>query len=465
MSHLNRKNRRAACLLNLAVVLVCLGVLTRNPVSAEPALILAQNVTEGGRAQDLTGPVPLSVAQVTPTDEADDEPVDLLSEVNVTALRRRVTERENTQTTYVVTREDIQAAGATTVADALRLIPSIRFTDDLGGVDTTGFNQVRGLDDTRFILLQDGRPLTRASNNRAANISKLPTANVERIEVVTGGSSLRYGADAIGGVINVITQIPAGPPKVTALVNFGSYGFSQYLLDYSGSNSVDPSEAGYFGYQLGYERRSVLNNFNQTVSVTAPAGGFVRFASVTPDAQSFSSTTPAFGFYSYSDLYYGKAIFKPGREHTITLAVQQQNTRRGYAFYYGPNCRFRPQGNVSGGGYVAPKPYFYCYDKAYYDGRTVAYDAPYDLRIDDTGINLNWDWNLTELNTLSTQVSYNNSWENYPSSSGQRYLNNRTLEAQLRYNAELYPGNILNTGFQFLSNRSIQVPFIGAPLN
>jgi len=469
MSRIKRSGRQAACQIHLLSLLVALAAIVA-PVWAEPEIAQARTIANApAQAKDLGGAsltaasTPVSLAQAKPVTTAaeDDEPVDLLGEFNVTALRRRVTERENTQTTYVVTRADIRASGATTVSDALKLVPSINFVDDLGGVDTTGFNQVRGLDDTRFVLLQDGRPLTRASNNRAANISKLPTINVERIEVVTGGSSLRYGADAIGGVINVITQIPEGPPKVTLAVNAGSLGFSQYSLDYSGSNGVDKSLPGYFGYQLGYERRSVLNNYNQTFTVNAPAGGFIRFASGAPDAQTYTSTVPAFGFYSYSDYYYGKVIFKPGKDHTVTVGLTQQNTRRGYAFYYTPNCRFRPKGNVSGGR-AAAQPFFYCYDKAYYDGRPVAYTGPYDLRIDDRGLNVTWDWNLSELNTLTTQLSYNDSWENYPPSSGQRFLNNRTLEAQIRYVAEPYPGNNLNVGFQFLSNRSIQVPFIGA---
>jgi outer membrane receptor for ferrienterochelin and colicin len=50
-------------------------------------------------------------------------------------------------------------------------------------------------------------------------------ADLERIEVVTGGATLRYGSGAVGSVINLITETPKGPPKLTLSYEAGSTGF------------------------------------------------------------------------------------------------------------------------------------------------------------------------------------------------------------------------------------------------
>ncbi len=86
-----------------------------------------------------------------------------------------------------------------------------------------------------------------------------------------------------------------------------------------------------------------------------------------------------------------------------------------------------------------------------------------DAAEDELGINLVWDWNLSELSTLTTQLSVKTTSDFNPDAGGQKYLNNRTFEAQVRYTSTLYAGNVFNAGFQFLSNRSTQSPAIGTP--
>jgi outer membrane receptor protein involved in Fe transport len=393
----------------------------------------------------------------------EDTQIDLLSETNVTAQRRKTTERENTQTTYVVGREEIKALGANTLSYALRLIPGFTLVDSLNGVDLRGQNQLRGLDDARFIILQDGRPLTRASNNRGSDISKLPTFNIERIEVVQGGGTLRYGADAIAGVINVITQTPEGPPKFSVGVSGGSFGFAQYTARYSGSNGLPSTESGYFGYDLGYERRSAINDFRFTSTVDGRGFGVGTLeadGSITPRGDTYTFSDTAIQNYTFSDFYFGKFIFKPGKDHTVTTYIQQQNTRRGSAgFATGSGLVGYNDKNALTG--AAPGYGAYVYTKDYYLANYNFGNG--DSAEDETGVDVTWDWNLSELNTLSTQISMKHTSAYNPTGGGQKFLNNRTLEAQVRYSAELYKGNSFNAGLQVLSNRSVQSPEIGRP--
>ncbi|WP_287129313.1 TonB-dependent siderophore receptor [Candidatus Cyanaurora vandensis] len=435
------------------------------PTSQAQALLGAT-----GTYSDLTPDLMAQTPAPTTTEEDESqEPVDLLGEFNVTAQRRRTTERENTQTTYIVNREEIRALGATTVSDALRLVPGFTLIETLGGVDLRGSNFLRGLDDARFIILQDGRPLTRASNNRASDISKLSIVNVERIEVVTGGATLRYGADAVAGVINIITRVPEGPPQVSASATFGSFGFAQYTLSYSGSTGP-LTTPGNFAYDIGYERRSAINDFLFTSDVQSYNGQDVLVlgagGSATFSPGGYTFTSKAIQNYVFSDLYFGKVVFKPGQDHTVTVYAQQQNTRRGSL------------GFGSGSGLVSyyddiidPNDPYFGYPRGY---SAAVFSTEYyqsipgifgdaDSQEDDTGLNVTWDWNLSELNTLTTQFSYKHTSSFNPTSGGQRYLNNRTYEAQIRYVAELYRGNTLNAGFQFITNRSVQSPEIGRP--
>ncbi|WP_218079261.1 TonB-dependent receptor plug domain-containing protein [Anthocerotibacter panamensis] len=493
MSYFSRKGRKkSASLFSYSACLFCLtlvSTITLGAVQAEETPVVAEAralTPTGNNAKDLLGisgslpttwgeqasaispasPALLS-QQTTNADAADegDEPVDLLSEFNVTAQRRKTTERENTQVTYVVNKDDIKAAGAANISDALKLVPGFALAEALGGIDNRGLNTFRGFDDQRFILLQDGRPLVRSSNERSSDISKLPVLNVERVEVVTGGGTLRYGPDAVGGVINIITTIPEGPPKLSAKVQFGSYGFSNYSLDYSGSNG-DASSAGYFAYQLGYTRQSVLNNAVLSATVNDPFGGgiFVRDrvnGQVTVTNVGSTYTSPLFErqqFYAFSDFYYGKVIFKPGKDHTVTVYAQQQNTRRGISPTGTLACGYYPVGYQ--GVDPASLPYVYCFTgRERIVGRNTRFG---DAKEDQFGLNATWDWNLSELNTLSTQVSLNSSFGD--TSGQQRLVSNRVLEANIRYTAQLYPGNILNAGFVFNTQRSNQSFQEGAPL-
>ncbi|UFP93452.1 TonB-dependent receptor [Gloeobacter morelensis] len=204
-------------------------------------------------------PTPPPATTPAPADQTADETTDILDEVSVTATRRPTRQRDTTATTYAVTKQDFKAQGAVTATDALQLIPGFVGQPSLGGVRNAGANFLRGFDDQRFQVLRDGLNLTFPQNGRSA-VSQIQVDDLERIEVVTGGATLRYGAGAVGGVINLITETPKGPPKLTLEYQAGSYGFTRYLGKYGGGDDT-------FSYNLLFSSVVAFNNYPFKITV------------------------------------------------------------------------------------------------------------------------------------------------------------------------------------------------------
>ncbi|MGN6828617.1 TonB-dependent receptor domain-containing protein [Paucibacter sp. M5-1] len=86
---------------------------------------------------------------------------------------------------------------------------SSRTQSTFSGVESSGLNNanLRNLGANRSLVLINGRRVPGGtSTDTAVDFNSIPTANIERIEVITGGASAIYGADAMGGVINIITK-------------------------------------------------------------------------------------------------------------------------------------------------------------------------------------------------------------------------------------------------------------------
>ena len=111
--------------------------------------------------------------------------------------------------TDVVTREEAERRGATNVAEALQSQPGVQLNAGaygyLGGVSAL---QMQGFDRDRVLILEDGERIV-GDVGGAIDLSALPTADLSRIEIVSGPSSALYGTSAIGGVVNVITAAPS----------------------------------------------------------------------------------------------------------------------------------------------------------------------------------------------------------------------------------------------------------------
>ncbi len=146
----------------------------------------------------------------------------------VTAARREQRLKDAVIPTEVISRGEIERSGASDVASVLTEQLGVQFE---GGLPAGAGVQLQGLGTNRVLILVDGQPLVGRINGNL-DLSRLPTANLERIEVVKGPQSTLYGSDAMGGVINLVTR-RASAERTDASVQL--VGGSRGRMDVNGS--------------------------------------------------------------------------------------------------------------------------------------------------------------------------------------------------------------------------------------
>jgi iron complex outermembrane receptor protein len=108
---------------------------------------------------------------------------------------------------FVITQEDIRRSGATSIPEALRLVPGLevaRIDQNKWAIGSRGFN---GRFDNKLLVLIDGRSVyTPLFSGVYWNVQDVMLEDVDRIEVIRGPGATLWGANAVDGVINVITK-------------------------------------------------------------------------------------------------------------------------------------------------------------------------------------------------------------------------------------------------------------------
>jgi len=172
---------------------------------------------------------PHSVAQDAPKGEAGSP----LEEIVITGSRIK---RENLETASPVTAlpaEEFQYQGTSSVESVLNRMP--QFTADSNengsnGSDGTARVNLRNLGSSRVLVLVDGQ---RMLPTEMGDVNFIPSALVERVDVVTGGASAVYGSDAVAGVVNFIMDKNLDGVRISA-----QYGSAWHKNDQSYPRSV-----------------------------------------------------------------------------------------------------------------------------------------------------------------------------------------------------------------------------------
>ncbi|GGC81999.1 TonB-dependent receptor plug domain-containing protein [Chelatococcus reniformis] len=196
----------------LAIAALALGC-----VAAWPDRAIAQQAGGAGSVAPDTAPV-------------------VLDDIVVSATGIPTDARLIPNSVTVITEQEIEERQQRTLPDALTVVPGLNVVSTGGpGGQTSVF--IRGTNSNHVKVLIDGIEANNpAVSNGAFDFGQLLTYDLARIEVLRGPQSGLYGADAIGGVISLITKKGDGPPRASVLAEAGSFGTFNQAGSLSGGN-------------------------------------------------------------------------------------------------------------------------------------------------------------------------------------------------------------------------------------
>jgi len=221
----------------------------------------------GRIASDIRFALLLSLASTIDVAAAADG---ALAPVVVTATREPEALGRSTADIVVIDAEAIRNSNADSVEDLIRRVAGMQVVRNGGPGQNSGFF-IRGASTNSTVVLVDGVRVGSATLGQA-EFEAFSLAQVERIEVLRGPASSLYGADAVGGVVQIFTRRGEGAPRWHAGAEVG--GYESYRGDVGASGAV-----GRWDYAL-----SIGHEESRGVSAIAPGDLFGQF---NPDRDGF----------------------------------------------------------------------------------------------------------------------------------------------------------------------------------
>ena len=172
-----------------------------------------------------------------------------LSKLDVTSVSKHAeTISESAAAISVITGEDLRRAGVTELAEALRLADGMavaRFNGETWGVSARGFNISTA---NKMLVLIDGRSVyTPLFSGVFWGVQDVVLEDVDRIEVIRGPGGSLWGANAVNGVINIITK-PAATTQGGLVMTDGGTDLGQSVIQYGGQAAPNTKYRVYAKY-------------------------------------------------------------------------------------------------------------------------------------------------------------------------------------------------------------------------
>ncbi len=186
-----------------------------------------------------------------------------LDEVVVTATRTETPAEETGVSYTVITDKEMQEKQATRVEEVLRAVPGVTINQTGGQGGTTSLF-LRGGNSNNTQVLFNGIRINDAGGD--FDFNSLLVDNLERIEVIRGPMSALYGADAMTGVVNLLTKKGVGPPTFTASSEIGAHSENGNLMSEQKASLLGAYNN--FAYSIAYSRidDNGILNFNNRFS-------------------------------------------------------------------------------------------------------------------------------------------------------------------------------------------------------
>ena len=194
-----------------------------------------------GAALVLASFSPLSSGQASADSAATQ-----LDPVVVTAARGPQRLSDLSADVTLIGHDEIVRAGVQSLAELLQRQPGVQISMN-GGAGSTSAVLLRGVNGNQTLVLIDGMRVGSATAG-TTTLEAIPLDLIDHIEILRGPASSLYGADAIGGVIQVFTRRGGGAPSWNGSASYGTYGTSQVTAGLAGAQ-----DAWRFAIQGGYQ--------------------------------------------------------------------------------------------------------------------------------------------------------------------------------------------------------------------
>ncbi|HEY6298368.1 MAG TPA: TonB-dependent receptor [Candidatus Binatus sp.] len=252
-------------------------------------------------AQTQTAPASPKKKASQPATPAKKEEAQKLNPVVVTATRIPQPIGEIGTTITVVEDPQIQDQKIDRVANVLREVPGVQVTQS-GSPGSVTDVSIRGASASQTLVLVDGVEVN-AGATGSFDLANLTTDNLDRVEILRGAGGSLYGSQAIGGVVNILSQEGEGPPTASLLSGGGNRATSQQVgtvsgaegnLHYSGAVSYFSTE-GYRPVNDNSDNLALNGRFDYHLDDDTVLRGFARYIAS-------NVSLPNFNVFSGSDL-------------------------------------------------------------------------------------------------------------------------------------------------------------------
>jgi len=222
-----------------------------------------------------------------------------LDRIQVTGSRIKRVDVETSQPVFTMSREQIQAQGQTSIGDIIQSISTngstLNSSYNNGGNGETRVN-MRNLGSNRTLVLVNGRRWIGGTGlGGAVDLNTIPSAAVERIEVLKDGASTIYGSDAIAGVVNIILRQNFDGAEANAY--FGQYDEGDGAREAYDFTIGSVGDRWHATLGVGYVKEEPVWAGNRKISAVPTFGALPNTGN--------SSTTPdgRFGFYGQTGVH------------------------------------------------------------------------------------------------------------------------------------------------------------------
>jgi outer membrane receptor protein involved in Fe transport len=250
----------------MAIVLMELGA----------AQAKAQTTDAGPETKPAQGPANPATTQQDEAETTKPTPKDKKASerIEVTGSRIRRIDVETSAPVQVISRKEIEQTGVVSLGDVFRKSASSSPTGNFSGssqyvVQGAASIDLLGLGGNRTLVLLNGKRLPAIGGLDSVNVDNIPIGIVDRVEILSGGASAVYGADAVGGVVNIITKKELSGTELSVYKTFTQDPGGEEL-ELTAAQGLSLGDSGNLILSAGYRTRNAIDQRNRDLKYARP---------------------------------------------------------------------------------------------------------------------------------------------------------------------------------------------------